>query len=264
VRSLARGNGRSTAAVVVALAGAGCLSLPEPGGGDPDAQSTTCAGLALDRAAPRAHWPLDDGAGTVASDVVGDHDGVVLGGEPTWVDGVVGGGALELDGVDDRVAVADAATFAPGAADFTLAVWARTTSAQEAAIFSRQACASTGEHIWHLAMWGDGRPYYRLGDGNELALLTSTAVINDGSWHHLAAVFERDGDGILYVDGIATGSLPLASIDPIEGALDIHLGALNPCDGLYPWRGGLDDARFYDRALAACEVNELADVVASF
>ena len=46
-----------------------------------------------------AHWPLDDGSGTLAIDVTGNGSDGTLDGDPQWVAGKVGGG-LELDGDD--------------------------------------------------------------------------------------------------------------------------------------------------------------------
>lgn len=254
---------------IVALACTGCLAVPSPGGGagadadptGPDA-APNCAGLSPDRAAPDAHWPLDEASGTAARDATGEHDGVVLGsgtsGAPLWTTGQVGG-ALELDGADDRVVIADAPLFAPGSGDFSVAAWARTTADQEGAIVSRQRCASVGEHLWHLGMWGDGALYYRLGDGDELPIVTHYATrINDGAWHHVAAVFERDGDGTLFLDGAPVESASLASIGAIDGSREVHIGAVTDCGGIVPWRGAIDDVRYYERALAACEVAALA------
>ncbi|UCE48444.1 MAG: LamG domain-containing protein, partial [Phycisphaerales bacterium] len=55
--------------------------------------------------APIGHWPLDDGAGTVALDATGNGNDGILVGDPQWVQGVVGG-ALELNG-DDSVDCGD-------------------------------------------------------------------------------------------------------------------------------------------------------------
>jgi len=54
-----------------------------------------------------AYWPLNEGSGTTAVDVVGGHDGVI-GGTANWVPGM-NGLALDFDGsstyidMDDRV-----------------------------------------------------------------------------------------------------------------------------------------------------------------
>jgi len=50
------------------------------------------------------HWTFDEGAGTVAADSSSYGNDGTLGGDPQWVDGILGG-ALELDGNDDYVAI---------------------------------------------------------------------------------------------------------------------------------------------------------------
>ena len=48
-------------------------------------------------------WGLDEGSGTTAFDNSGNgNDGEFIG-DPQWVDGHGGGGALEFDGDDDNV-----------------------------------------------------------------------------------------------------------------------------------------------------------------
>ena len=48
-------------------------------------------------------WSLDEGSGTTAFDSSGNgYDGEFIG-DPQWVDGHGGGGALEFDGDDDNV-----------------------------------------------------------------------------------------------------------------------------------------------------------------
>lgn len=53
-----------------------------------------------------AHWPLDDGKGSVVTEVIGGLNGTLKNADPAvaWTSGVLGG-ALHLDGIDDRVIV---------------------------------------------------------------------------------------------------------------------------------------------------------------
>ena len=49
------------------------------------------------------HWAFDEGSGTIAQDGSGKgHDGTLLG-DPQWVPGMVGSGALSFDGSDGLV-----------------------------------------------------------------------------------------------------------------------------------------------------------------
>ncbi len=85
----------------------------------------------------------------------------------------------------------------------------------------------------------------------------STVKVNDGRWHHLAAVRESDTSRLLYVDGVQVGSntnnLP-AFTEPARVALGVlkysWLGRW--------WNGGIDDVRIYNRALSPAEIGQLA------
>ena len=66
-----------------------------------------------------AYWPLDEGTGNVAHDVVGGFDGELVDG-PTWISpGQVGAGALDFSG-GNFVNCGSGITAAP---DMTLAFW---------------------------------------------------------------------------------------------------------------------------------------------
>lgn len=112
VRDGGRPSGAPDARVADARAPDARTDVPEEAGavsdaadGTPDARVDSCdaGGLAL---VPLAHWPLDDGAGTRASDVpTHAADGTLVGFDtPSWVAGQMSG-ALRLDGDDDRVDV---------------------------------------------------------------------------------------------------------------------------------------------------------------
>jgi len=84
-----------------------------------------------------AHWKLDDGAGSTASDSSGQgQDGTLLGG-PAWAAGFLGG-ALDFDGTDDLV---DAGSvLAQGTKAMTVAAWVFKRDAGD----GRVVCKSTG------------------------------------------------------------------------------------------------------------------------
>ncbi len=57
-----------------------------------------------------AHWEFDEGSGTIARDSSGKgHDGTLLG-DPQWVTGMIGSGALSFDGTDGLVEAGDDAS----------------------------------------------------------------------------------------------------------------------------------------------------------
>ena len=71
-----------------------------------------------------AHWEFDDGSGTNAVDSSGNgHDGT-LQGDPQWVDGMIGSGALSFDGSDGLVDVGHDESLSM-TDDLTITVWVK-------------------------------------------------------------------------------------------------------------------------------------------
>jgi hypothetical protein len=113
-------------------------------------------------------------------------------------------------------------------------------------------------------------PSYQLGgwqwDLEEIVGATTNNVdvngpdnsINDGSWHHFAATFDRTGAAALtYLDGIQVSSNSIASIGTFDSTNTISIGQ-DPT-GLYPESGSadLDDLGVWHRVLAPLEVYEI-------
>lgn len=103
----------------------------------------------------------------------------------------------------------------------------------------------------------DGVPFVFSSGDNTLGQ-GSTGVL-DGEWHHVAFVYEQADDRMtLYVDGTEEYALDYA--DDLTGMDTTALMfGNNGSDGWKEYDGGLDDYRFYRRALSESEVNELAD-----
>jgi hypothetical protein len=69
-------------------------------------------------------WTFDEGAGDIASDASGSANDGTLQGDPQWVPGIVGSGALAFDGVDDIVQVDEDPRMDLDAA-MTIAAWVK-------------------------------------------------------------------------------------------------------------------------------------------
>ena len=95
-----------------------------------------------------AHWKLDDGSGTVASDSGGQgFNGTLIGG-PTWVAGN-DGGALQLDGRDDYVDFGNPAGWPAGRSPRSMAAWGMTdTIASGYRWLAAYGSAATGQAMF--------------------------------------------------------------------------------------------------------------------
>jgi len=189
-------------------------------------------------------WKLDEGSGTTAYDWSGYNNHGTLGGDPQWVEGLVGG-ALELSGND--YVVIDAVDNDVTSTNLTLSAWIKTTQATEGNVFATNDSASG-----HPLMFGvaGGSPYRYDGGATQYG-----PAINDGQWHMITYV--RSGStGYIYVDGVqqATYSATYDLSSVTRWSIGQEWDDGSPSDF---YRGTVDDARIYRKGLTAAEVKEL-------
>jgi len=186
-------------------------------------------------------WKLDDGTGTIAIDSSGMGNDGTLGGNPQWVAGTLGG-ALDLDGDDDYVAIDGIADDLTDN-DFTVSAWMKTTMTGDGNVIG--ANTDSG----HQFIFGiDG--------GNLLveadSVRTYPPAIDDDQWHMITYV--RDGStAYLYTDGVLVGT-ETPSGNP-SGQTRWSIGqewdSSDSSDPSDEFDGQVDDVRFYDGPLSA-------------
>ncbi len=142
-------------------------------------------------------------------------------------------------------------------AHLTVEAWVRATEFPAAGDARRWLLNKNGNE-WvegHYALMLDRRrpgAYLNIGGGKEnvFALWSDGPELKTNQWHHLA--FTYDGGTLrLFVDGQTAGSLVIQRAR-VPGTKSLTLGRRQ--DGYLSFRGGLDEARVYDRALSAAEV----------
>ncbi len=261
-----------TAAEIKALYDRGTPNLANTGGTQPQGGSDLAAGLAL-------YWPLDEGTGTNADDKgVGQNDGTLTNG-PTWTTGQIGS-AVDFDGTNDYVAVADPAS---GILDFALpsdngngdifsvSLWFnRDTATTDDTLVAKKDDPATGDGYVVYIDDVDDKIYAKVQSTTntpDISQSTSTTTYTTTGWHHLVVMFDEylNPSGFfqcprIFVDGVDvtdTGSCAsyLHYVDNIANTLAFTVGAES--DGGNPFDGKLDDVRVYTRPLTNADVNLL-------
>ncbi len=204
------------------------------------------------------YWKLDEGTGsTVAKDSSGNGNNGTLTNGPTWSNVVPttmkfqNNRSLHFDGSNDYVY----AQLTPPTANQTTAMWIKTSSVSKSISGFSGGIPTNAAHDRNIYIRNDGTVSYRVWDGAG-PIVTSTATVNNGAWHHVAARY-MGGQGItLFIDGV--GTTPVSSGVPYNSystayftvGIDSNAGAYFP--------GNIDDVRLYNRALANSEVARLA------
>lgn len=196
-----------------------------------------CWGQQIQDVTLLARWRLDESEGVVASDSVGENDGVVTG--VTWrPEGGAVGGAIEFDGMDDRVETSSEVNLEGGS--FSVLAWVKTE------IAGRVILSQSGGQDWLLTDSAGALKTDLKRSGRSAAGLSSQAVITDGRWHRVGLAW-GDSCRALYVDDAVVAEDEPGLPPELSGILYIGSGASLAADSF--WSGLIDDVRIYDRSV---------------
>jgi hypothetical protein len=200
-----------------------------------------------------AHWKLDDGSGSTASDAGGNgyHGTLVNMADSQWVTGHVSG-ALRFDGINDYVTAGSAM---PYSNIITVAAWVKPASLA----VDRQIVSEGYNGVitqWELkTSSAGGRVSFRHWAPGEVGV-QSVHSLTVGVWTHVAGTYDGTTWRI-YWNGVLDNQNVNSGI--IETNRRVMIGAvdINGTAGQF-WHGEIDDVRVYDRVLTTDELAALA------
>jgi hypothetical protein len=210
---------------------------------------------------PVAHWPLDEGTGTIVSDTSGGHTGTVMGGVGTiWVTGRKGAHALHFNGEDNHYV--DCGTFDPtaGRNELTCAVWAKwdgSTSNWQGLVCKRDTWSANGM-MWQIEL---NRDTDLLGvfmhDGGRLYTLEP---LLKSEWQHVAFTIDNADNSVLYIDGQAVATSTTFQLGTGTNA-HLLIGATfyQNATGQDCFNGALDDIYLFNDALTQGQIITLTE-----
>lgn len=196
-----------------------------------------------------AAYGFNEGAGTTAGDLSGNnHTGILSG--ATWSTQGRFGGALQFDGIDDLVTVADTAAL-DLTTGMTLEAWVNPTALGG---WRTVVLKETSNDLAYTLYADDGTDPVPAGYGatstGALLRASGTGPLPLNTWSHLAVTY---GGGFVrfYVNGVLVNSVAATgSIRTSANAL--RIGG-NSVWGEY-FAGRIDEVRIYNRALALSEI----------
>ncbi len=212
----------------------------------------------------KGYWSFNgqDMNGTTAYDRSGSGNTGTLTNGPITMPGKTGQ-ALDLDGSDDYVTVADNSALDVGtSADLTLTGWFyRDSFATDDTLIAKRNGIATGDtgYILYIDDATD-QLIFEVSDGTDEYSLTSVATFTTAGWNHFAVVWDQDSasGSELYINGVAntaTDSGAIGNLDDLSNTLAFRSGAES--DAGNPFDGKLDEIRVYNRTLSASEIQSL-------
>jgi hypothetical protein len=219
-------------------------------------QKQVAADMAAPVGGPIAAYSFNETEGETVNDATGNHDGTLEGGA-AWTASGKYGGAIDFDGTNDLVRIADASDL-DLTGPFTLEAWVRPeSSANSRAVLSKTRFEGGISGYQLYSRYESGGPGGNVSNTGTLASVeggTALPIAGGGdpptaAWSHLSLTF--DGANLrLYVGGelIATKAAPTAS----PTINDLLIGR-DQVFGSY-FDGRIDEVRVYDRALSQAQV----------
>ena len=208
-----------------------------------------------------AHWELDDGSGMTAKDSSGNgHDGTLLG-DPQWVEGAIGSGALSFDGSDGLVEVAHDESLSITNA-LTIATWVKLNDLGTYYFLVCKQPSGTAQDNYPgnyefrtESGTGDLQFGHQQTEGEVYVFYNSTASITAGQWYHVAVTLTKGELVEFYIDGIPAGSAEQSTNFGVLNEEPVRIGGRK--DGYSFFNGFLDDVYLFDQALSAVQVQKL-------
>ncbi|WP_034060658.1 HYR domain-containing protein [Lacinutrix jangbogonensis] len=163
------------------------------------------------------------------------------------------GNALNFDGNNDYVLVANPQDFNVGATtDFTLQAKIKTTS-PSVTIFSKMTLGGspTGYQLWVFG----SKFVFEWANGSSI-VADSQTIVNDGEYHHVAAVVSRSTNNMkLYVDGILSADITNTNFgNNIDNNADVFIGQERTLSSNFRWLGDLDEIAFFKSVRTSAQI----------
>lgn len=211
-----------------------------------------------------AHWTFDEGTGTTATDTSGHGHTGLLRKDTAWTTQTPAAvspnvAALSFDG-DDYVDILNSDDLQFGNQSFTVSVFVNARGGEGVMATTKDNVTpdwGIGVARENVLVFAYGERYWTHGPEGRIEEAYAAPAM-DGNWHHLAAVFTRDGASLTadtYFDGFHIGSRTADVGNSIASGVPLILGGQRAEEFLV---GLLDDVRIYGRALSREEVEALA------
>jgi hypothetical protein len=156
--------------------------------------------------------------------------------------------AMNFDGVDDHIFLGYITNEMHLQGHFTIEMWFKINAFDK----DWQALITKGDNSWRI---------HRSGNSNFLAFgttglsntdLTSTVNVNDGNWHHVAAVYDG-ANKYIYIDGVLDVSVPVTGTLNMS-SYQTYIGENGQSMNRH-FNGLIDEVRIWDAPLSGSQIS---------
>jgi len=213
-------------------------------------------------------WLLNEGTGQIVRDTSGHHRDGSFSGGPLWQPGAFGW-AVDFDGNDDWISMGNCLDL--GTDDVTVLALVQYSAAD-------QPEQSEGDHIaaiagkgylssssgYGLSVGAGNKICWQVRNQSTLFSIASDSALNDGRWHVVAAVCDRDNPtGVrLYIDGVrqsATADPTSIAAINLTGPMAFAIGSRQDSSLTWAWDflGRVAVVSVWKRVLTEAEIGQL-------
>lgn len=203
------------------------------------------------------YWSFDDATGTKATDFSGrGNTGTLTNMEVgDWSSGKRGG-ALNFDGVDEKVDLGSGSVAFNFSGDLSGGAWIKTTTTNKIILQYQDGTPLIYLSVGPTTAGGTANSFvvYLRTDSGSVATFSTTALVADGVWHHVFMTRSVSAQEVkLYVDGSLDSTHTYTDTGAITTAAGVEHN-ISHDNSTYAFNGSIDEVRVYSRRLTPVEV----------
>ena len=154
-----------------------------------------------------------------------------------------------FNGTTSKIVCADSTTLNVGTGDFSLLAWVKLADDVAFQVIMYKGSSGAGGKRYDIHK-DDNTGYLaaEVDDDTVTTVWGGATKISDATYHFVGATFDRDGNGQLYVDGVADGnatSLANTTNTLDDVGKDLHIGMNGHYDSIHPASGDIAAPRIF-------------------
>jgi Concanavalin A-like lectin/glucanases superfamily len=142
-----------------------------------------------------------------------------------------------------------------GLDDRTVSLWFKTT-ATWGLMIGKGYSRTSNIHAIHLY---NGNLTALMDISGTDRIVSTTTTVNDGKWHHVALTIDRDGNMVLYLDGVSKSTVDISADANVDSntTYPFQIGRANKSTEPNYFDGTIDDVKIFKKVFSSTEATAL-------